>query len=368
MNDGCRAGRHPAIRREGRAIASSSGVVIGRVKVQMHGRQLVPEHTVNSHLIEQEVARLVAAIEMAAEAVDIERHHLINAGVRDPLMILDMHHMLITDPELLLKTSSRIRHDCINAEWALRLEMDAIQTVFEQIDDEYLRNRKHDIEHACSRILDHLTGAPERPAGIGCLDEYGDEAVIYVSDDVSVSEVVSMWRHKVAGIITELGGADAHNIIVARGIGLPALVGASGILNDIHDGDSLVLDAEQNVWILNPPQNEQAAYTKFKAAISISQKDLEAFAVKPSLSADGHELKLMANIEFPEELELAEQIGIDGIGLYRSEFLFINESSMPDEACQYEQYVKLIHRMDGKPVTMRLLDVGARTAPVAAQP
>jgi len=162
----------------------------------------------------------------------------------------------------------------------------------------------------------------------------------------------------VAGIITEIGGADAHNIIVARGIGLPAMVGATGILADIEDGDILILDAEQDVWILNPSQTEQTAYVKFKAAVSCSKKDMQTFACKPSRSADGHELKLMANIEFPEELDLAEDTGIDGIGLYRSEFLFINESTMPDEQYQYEQYAKLVRRMNGKPVVMRLLDIG----------
>ena len=358
MNNACHGRQQAALRRQGHAVASSSGIVIGRVKVLLHGQQPIPERTIHSNSIEREIARLLAAIEAAANAIDVERNHLIDAGVRDPLMILDMHRMLITDPELLLKSSSRIRQDCINAEWALRLEMDAIQAVFEQIEDEYLRHRKHDIEHACKRILDHLTGASEQQEDVANLKKCGDEAVIYVSDDLSVSEVVSLWRHRVAGVITELGGADAHNIIVARGIGLPALVGASGILSDIHDGDQLILDAEQNIWILNPPPHEQTAYAKFKAAISISQKGLEAFAGKPSLSADGHELKLMANIEFPEELDLAEQIGIDGIGLYRSEFLFINESRMPDETRQYEQYAKLIRRMHGKPVTMRLLDVG----------
>jgi len=359
MNAVGHAGQTPAAaRREGRAIASSAGIVIGRVKKLFHGRQPVPERVISSAMIKQEIARLQAAIKAAAKAIDVERDHLIEAGVSDPLMILDTYRMLITDPELQAKSSARIRTDSISAEWALRQEMNAIQSIFEQIEDEYLRNRKHDIEHAGRRILDHLTGTHGQAVGISQPAEHGDEPIIYVSDDFSVSEVVSMWRQGVAGIITDLGGSDAHNIIVARGIGLPALVGATGILSDIKDGDHLILDAEQNVWILNPPPNEQAAYAKFRTAISITQKGLQAFACKPSLSADGHELKLMANIEFPEELDMAEKVGIDGIGLYRSEFLFINESSMPNEDYQAQQYTQLIRRMNGKPVVMRLLDVG----------
>jgi len=358
MNTRCQH-RQVAVRRQGHAVASSAGVVIGRVKKLLHGRQPVVERSIHRDLIELEVARLHSAIEAAGQAIDIERNHLVEGGVSDPLQILDMHRMLITDPELQAKSSARIRDACINAEWALRQEMNAIQSVFEHIEDEYLRNRKDDIEHAGRRILDHLTGTKcESTEAIALADQHGGEPIICVSDDFSVSDVVNMWRCGVAGVVTELGGADAHNIIVARGIGLPALVGAAGILSDIKDGDHLILDGEQNVWILNSSQSEEAAYKKFSAAISISKKELEVFACKPSLSADGRELKLMANIEFPEELDMAEHIGIDGIGLYRSEFLFINESSMPDEDFQAEKYGELVARMDEKPVVMRLLDVG----------
>jgi len=354
----CRTSRRAAVRREGHAVASSADIVIGRVRKLLHGHQPVPERAIDHAMIEQEVVRLLEAIDAAVQSIDVERNHLLDTGIRDPLMILDSHRMLIVDPDLLDKSSARIRDDCINAEWALRQELDAIQLMFAQIEDEYLRNRKVDIEHAGRRILDHLMGNPAKSNGTTSSNKNNEEPMIYVGDDFSVSDVVNMWRRGVAGIITELGGSDAHNIIVARGIGLPALVGATGILSDIEDGDSIILDAEQKMWILNPPQSEQRAYVKLKAAISISKKELEAFAGKPSLSADGHALKLMANIEFPEELDMADQVGIDGIGLYRSEFLFINESSMPDEDYQAGQYAQLVRRMNGKPVIMRLLDVG----------
>jgi len=352
------ARQRPALRREGRAVASSADIVIGHVRKVLRGHQPVPERAIDHAMIEQEVVRLIEAIDAAVQNIDVERNHLLDTGSKDPLMILDSHRMLIVDPDLLDKSSARIRNDCINAEWALRQELDGIQLMFAQIEDEYLRNRKVDIEHAGRRILDHLMGDPAKSIGVTSSSKHDEEPLIYVGDDFSVSDVVNMWRRGAAGIITELGGSDAHNIIVARGIGLSALVGATGILSDIEDGDSIILDAEQNMWILNPPQSEQLAYVKLKSAISTSKKELEAFACKPSLSADGHALKLMANIEFPEELDMADQVGIDGIGLYRSEFLFINESSMPDEDYQAEQYAQLVRRMNGKPVIMRLLDVG----------
>ena len=342
---------------DGKGVASSSGIIVGRVQKLLHGRQPIPEHHLKEGQLEGEVNRLLRAIAAAKLEIDNERQHLSDIGTRDPLLILDVHCMLIADPELLNNASRRIHAECINAEWALRQEMDAIKLVFEQVEDEYLRNRKDDVEQAGRRIINQLLGEPESEQSLK--ERLCDhEPVIYVGDDFSVSNMVSMWRHGVAGVVTELGGVDAHNIIVARGIGLPALVGATGILDDIQDGDTLILDAEQGLWVLNPTESEQVAYRKFIEAIAVSKRGLEAFACKPSLSSDGREMKLMANIEFPEELDVVEGIGIDGIGLYRSEFLFINEATMPNEDFQFEQYVTLVRRMQGKPVTMRLLDIG----------
>lgn len=345
------------MKREGKAAAASNGIVIGRVQKLLHGRQPIPVLEIAIHDIEQEVMRLSCAIAAAKAEIDLEYEHLNQAGIEDSLLLLDVQRMLIVDPELLNKASARIAHEGINAEWALRQEMDAIQYMFEQVEDEYLRNRQHDIEHAGRKIIAHLMQSRDVTAASTSSLEM-DRAVIYVGDDFSVADVVRMWRQGVAGVITEQGGADAHNIIVARGIGLPMLVGATDILASVEDGELLILDGEQTTWLRNPSAIEQAAYEKFIAAVALTKKRLEAYVCKPSLSADGYELKLMANIEFPEELDMADHIGIDGIGLYRSEFLFINESSMLDEDTQFAHYATLVKRMQGKPVTMRLLDVG----------
>ncbi|WP_370465502.1 phosphoenolpyruvate--protein phosphotransferase [Mariprofundus sp. NF] len=346
------------LRREGRAAASSSGIIIGHVQKLRHGRQPIPEHSIEASEVRSEVLRLLGAIDEARSEVDFERSHLLKTGTNDMVIMLDVHRMLIADPELLNRASNRIVESQINAEWALRQEMDAIQQTFEQIEDEYLRNRKDDVEHAGKRILRHLQGTQ---SGIrSSLEEARNisKTIIYIGEDFSVSDMVMMWRRGVAGVVIEQGGVDAHNIIVARGIGLPAMVGAVGILNDIEDGDLLILDAERGVWIHNPTPEEEAAYAVTIDSFWQAQVELEAYAGIASTSLDGHPLKLMANIEFPEELDVAEQVGIDGIGLYRSEFLFLNTPDIPDEEQQFEQYVSLVRRMPGKPVTMRLLDVG----------
>ncbi|PIP02859.1 MAG: phosphoenolpyruvate--protein phosphotransferase [Zetaproteobacteria bacterium CG12_big_fil_rev_8_21_14_0_65_54_13] len=349
-------------RSEGRAVAASPGIVIGYVQKLIHGRKPIPERRLAAGAADMEVARLKQAVKAAVAEIDLEREQLSKLGSQDPLMVLDAHRMMIADPELAHMAGERVIADNINAEWALRQQMDAIQAIFNQSDNAYLRGRQHDVEQAGQHILNQLMGQQlQVPADTAAASD-PERPIIYVGEDFSVSDIVQMWRQGVAAIITEQGGNDAHNIIVARGIGLPALVGAAGILKEIEDGDLLILDGEQCLWTLNPSAAEELAYEKFIEAVSISREGLAAFALQPSRSKDGREMKLMANIEFLEELDMAEQIGIDGVGLFRSEFLFLNCKEQPDEDLQYRCYAAIIRRMSGKPVTMRLLDVGGDKA------
>ncbi len=340
-------------RRDGRAVAASAGVIIGRVRKLASNHLNVPRHEVVASECHREVARLLRAVEAAVAEIDVERAHLRQSNNHDSLSILDAHRMLLADPAMMDNARSRILDACINAEWALRQEMDAVKAVFDAMEDEYLRQRREDVEQAGKRILRHLM-SEHAPHGAHA----ADEPVIYVGDDFSPPDVVSLWRRGVAGLIAEQGGADAHNIIIARGVGLPALVGAAGILDDVEDGDTVILDAEQRRWVLNPADEEMQSYDRFIMAMEHLRDSLQDFANRPSLSGDGHPLPLMANIEFPEELETADEIGIDGVGLYRTEFLFMEAIELPDEEEQYRQYRRLLERMQGKPVTMRLLDIG----------
>jgi len=346
----------PRSRREGIAVAASSGVIIGRVKKVAYGHSKVPQREIVSTELEHEVTRLLNAVEAAVIEIETERDHLLQRSKHDSVPILDVHKMLLSDPELMRSARSRIMDACINAEWALRQEMDAVKDVFNDMEDGYLRQRRDDIEQAGSRILKHLMDDHEFTHDSA--HSPADDPVIYVSHDFSPPDVVSLWRRDAAGLIAEQGGADAHNIIIARGVGMPALVGASGIFEDIENDDILVLDAEQKRWVLNPTDDELASYQRFIQAVALLKYSLQSFACQPSKSRDGHSMALMANVEFPEELEIADQIGIDGIGLYRTEFLFMESSNMPDEETQFCQYLRLVKAMKGKPLTMRLLDIG----------
>ncbi|MDX8405594.1 MAG: phosphoenolpyruvate--protein phosphotransferase [Mariprofundus sp.] len=352
-----------AIRCKGRAVAASSGIVIGRAHKVIKGRDPIPERHLPADAIDRETARLQLAVNISATAIDLERDHLRKLGSQDPLLVLDAHRMMIDDPELIHQTGVRIRAENINAEWALRQQMDAIQEVFRQSDNAYLRGRLHDVEQIGQRILNQLMGQSIDPLpDAEACDVDSVEPLIYIGEEFSVSDIVRMWRQGVAGIITEQGGADAHNIIVARGIGLPSLVGATGIMKAVKDGCPLILDGETCRWISNPSTTELETCIQRSQALSLNRRGLAAYASQPSLSKNGHEMKLMANIEFIEELDAADGIGIDGIGLFRSEFLFINCTTPPDEERQFSHYRAIIRRMAGKPVTIRLLDIGGDKA------
>ncbi|MFQ5581976.1 MAG: phosphoenolpyruvate--protein phosphotransferase [Mariprofundaceae bacterium] len=337
----------------GKAVAASAGIVIGRVQKLMYGRHPIPEHRLAPEQVEDEVVRLASAAAMALAELDEERHHIEKMKSQDPLLILDAHRMLMLDPELVEKAKELIREQCINAEWALRRQMDAIEAIFDSIEDAYLREKKSDVEQVGERIIRHLMGVSVTDLRIS-----DDGPQILIGVDFSPPDVVSLWRQGVAGLVADQGGANAHNIIVARGVGMPALIGTEGILEYAEDGDTLILDAEQSTWILNPSEEEQQKYRKFAEAMDVAYSGLRAFADKPSLSSDGHAMKLMANLEFVEELSMAKEVGADGVGLYRTEFMFLGHDTLPDEEQQFQQYAQAVRSMDGKPVTLRLLDIG----------
>lgn len=338
--------------RHGTAIAASNGIVVGKVQKLAHGRQPIPERQLKKSEIASELRRLNKAVESALVHLDQERTELEGIESQDPFLILGAHRMMLLDPELIDKSKILIKEKQINAEWAVRQQMDEIEAVFDSIEDTYLRDRKLDVEQAGQRILRELMGPR-----IG-LEAIEGNPQILISHDFTPSEIVSIWRLGVAGIATEQGGINAHSVIVARSIGLPALIGTSHLLEIAQDGDLLILDAERGEWTLNPTEQELRSYERFKSAFEIVRDELSEYADKPSISADGHAMPIMANIQFREELSRTRSLHAEGIGLFRTEFLFMQNSELPGEELQYDYYRQIVEGMHGKRVVFRLLDVG----------
>ncbi|MDX8403965.1 MAG: phosphoenolpyruvate--protein phosphotransferase [Mariprofundaceae bacterium] len=337
----------------GSAIASSDGVVIGRIQKLTSGRHPIPERKLDHADIPFELQRLDSALAEALKELDEEREHLLSIKSQEPLMILKAHRMMLQDPELIDKSRILIEKKQINAEWALRQRLDAIESVFDDIEDPYLRGKKSDVEQAGIRILRHLMGQSlkfELPGN--------SEPQILVGREFSPQDIVTLWRLGIAGIIAEQGGMNAHSIIVARGIGMPALIGSEDILNKSNDGDVIILDAAIGKWVINPKKADHDHYRHFMETLEVIRNDLGQFANKPSCSSDGHTLPIMANLEFEEELDQAHQIGAEGIGLFRTEFAFLQSKKMPNESTLHRHYAHVVHSMKHAPVTFRLLDIG----------
>jgi len=340
-------------RAEGSAIASSSGVVIGKVQKLVAGKPAISERRLLAEEPQEEQLRLAAAVQSALQELDVEHAHLLSLKHQDLVLILEAHRMLLLDPELVDKALDLIADEKINAEWALRRQLDTIAAVFDCIEDEYLRSRKSDVEQVGHRIMCHLVGQVFSPASMSA-----DDPTIIVADDLSPSGIVLLWRQGAAGVVCEQGGMNAHAIIIARGIGLPALVGTSDLLNQVHDGDVLLLDAERDHWILHPSDDEVVQYQRFIVAMDVVRHDLKQFSKRVSRSANGHCMDIMANLEFREEVELAVELGVEGVGLFRTEFIFMQDAVPPNETRQYEQYSEIVKGMKGSSVTFRLLDIG----------
>ena len=338
----------------GVAVAASPGIAIGIAQKINQGQSPIPEKTIDAGHVQEETRRLEQAIIDAVAALDAERLHLLSLESQEPLHILDAQRLMLLDTDLSRNVIHMICEKKINAEWALHQQIGTICAVFEHIEDSYLRARKTDIEQVGMRILHYLTGREEKSLSLLA----NGKQVILVSDDFAPLEIMRFWRQGVAGFIAEQGGINAHGIIIARGIGLPALMGAERAIRHIEDGDPVILDGEQCLWITNPDDAILSEYRLFTRTMDRVQEGLQAYARQASVSADGHALKLMANLEVDDEVPLACEAGADGVGLYRTEFLLAGMDRLPGEDEQFQQYTRVVHGMKGLLVVFRLIDIG----------
>jgi phosphoenolpyruvate-protein phosphotransferase (PTS system enzyme I) len=340
-------------RKQGSAAVCSPGIVIGRVQKLGSGGLPVPERHIKEQEVPVEIARFEQAIADSVIDFDNERQHLLGLDSQEPLHVLDAQRLMLLDADLSNKVIRSISEESINAEWAVHREIQEIVSIFDHINDEYLRARKSDIQHIEHRILRHLAGYTHE-----VLQLSGDEPLIVAGEEFTPMDVLRFWRKGVAGIVAEKGGPSSHSIIIARGIGMTALMGAEDALRQISDGDRIVLDGEQGLWLVNPTPAAEAEYRALARGVKDIARDLHAFAGLPSRSRNGHALSLMANLELEEELQQTRELGADGVGLYRTEFLFSSSDQIPGEEMQYQHYARVMRAMQGLQVTFRLMDIG----------
>ena len=338
-------------------IGVARGIAIGRV-VKISGTDIeIREYAVGADEIDAEIARYETAHERAKQQLRDVRAQIPAGTPQDIAAFIDTHLLMLDDSSLSEAVIGRIRDERLNAEGALRRARDALIAVFEQMDDPYLRTRQNDVEHVVARVLRNLVQS-ERAAPENAPEVDAEEARIVVADDITPADIILLSQQKTAAFVTEYGGPLSHTAILARSLHLPAVVGVHNARRLLRDGEQLVVDGAAGHLYASP---DAPALARFRHRIARDQRylrRLERIKDEPAISRDGTEIRMLANIELSEDAAEAARVGARGVGLYRTEFLFMNRRELPSEDEQYEAYARVVGAVTG-PITIRTLDLGA---------
>lgn len=335
-----------------KGIVASPGIVIGRAYLLDRRKVVVAGQRIEDVSVKDEIARFKRALDLSKTQLEDLRKRFSKGLGKSHLYILDTHIMLMDDKMLVDGTIKRIKESHVNAEGALKETISAICQKFETIEDEYLRDRKHDVEQVGERILRNLVGHKQES-----LSEIRDEAVI-IAHDLAPSDTLMMRKDKILGFATDAGSRTSHTAILARSLGIPAAVGLEKITEAVKTGDVVILDGIHGVVIVDPDEETFLDYLKKKRRYKYFEQELEKLKGLPAETLDGQIVRLQGNIELPEEAASVAEHGGTGIGLYRTEFLFLNRSTLPSEEEHYRAYRHVAEKAFPNEVVIRTLDVG----------
>ncbi|MBK8919599.1 MAG: phosphoenolpyruvate--protein phosphotransferase [Betaproteobacteria bacterium] len=341
-------------------LGVSGGIAIGRALLMSHATLEVAHLTVSPRMVEKEVTRFEKAIATVRDELATMKEATEHAPAELSAFI-DLHAMFLVDPELVEVPKALIRERRCNAEWALVQQMQHLVEQFEQFDDPYLKERKFDVVQVVERVVKELMGHPGRNL-LRTAKGVTEENLVVVAHDLSPADVIAFKEHRFAAFITDVGGATSHTAILARSMAIPAVVGLENARAAIRDGEALIIDGTRGVVIVNPDLRVLEEYQLRKNQIELEKSKLKRLKSAPSETLDGTAVQLQANIELPGDVPEALELGAEGIGLFRTEFLFLGRGDMPDENEQFEAYKKVIKGMAGRPVTIRTFDLGADKA------
>ena len=338
-------------------LAVARGIAIGRAVLVASSRVDVAHYFIDAQQVSEEIQRLG----LARDAVKAELQELHDTLPKDSppelSAILEVHLMLLQDEMLADGVTHWIKDRLYNAEWALTTQGQILGEQFAAMEDEYLRERGSDVRQVIERVLALLSGSGTALK----LDHDGgqDDPLIVVAHDISPAEMIRLRGARFAGFATDLGGATSHTAIVARSMGVPAVVALGHVRTLVRDGDMVILDGAHGTILVNPSEVALQEYRRLQQSYLDERAELALLKDVPSETLDGIPIDLYANIELPDEAELALANGAAGIGLFRSEFLFMGRPDLPSEEEQYLAYSSVVRAMQGRPVTIRTLDIGA---------
>ena len=350
-------------------LAVARGIAIGRAVLVASSRVDVTHYFIQPDEAEAELARLQASRAFVAEELQRLQQDMPKDAPGELAALLDVHLMLLQDEALTAGVAQWIRERHYNAEWALTTQLEAISRQFDEMEDEYLRERKADLEQVVERVLRHLKGAAQPVAAPPpraprqqdlLLDDTLDVPLVLVAHDLSPADMLQFKKSVFAGFVTDVGGKTSHTAIVARSMDIPAVVGARSASHLVRQDDWVIIDGDAGVMIVDPSPIILAEYGFKQRQGELERGRLARLKNTPAVTLDGQKVELLANIEQPTDTRAALAVGALGVGLFRSEFLFMGrQGKLPDEEEQYRAYRDAVEGMHGLPVTIRTVDVGA---------
>ncbi|MES2353362.1 MAG: phosphoenolpyruvate--protein phosphotransferase [Pseudomonadota bacterium] len=336
--------------------AVSGGIAIGYAHLVSQTSFDVAHYTIPVEFIDKEITRFdTAIVTVRGELFEILRTAPASAPAEFTAFV-DLHGMILEDPMLTVAVRELILEQHCNAEWALKLQMEALIDQFDNIEDAYLRERKVDVRQVVERILKALMGQPGQLPVPATTKEASS---ILVAHDLSPADMILFKQHDFAGFITDLGGTTSHTAILARSIAIPSVVALHMARELIEENDLLILDGSEGIVIIDPDRTVLSEYKLRQQQWDLERQKLRRLRTTKTTTVDGTPVSLFANIELPSDVEEVRESGATGIGLFRSEFLFLNRMELPNEDEQFEAYRTVAEKMRGKPVTIRTLDLGA---------
>jgi len=338
-----------------KGMGVSPGIGIGQVHVRESGAVIVPEYKIPASGIKKELARLKAALTLARRQIGHLRTKakaLPGSAADDMNELLDAYVQMLTDSRLVRGAMRRITDEGINAEYAVNEELGDISAAFAAMDDDYLAARAGDIREIANRLIGNLVKSPTKSTA------QTPKGSIIVAEELTPADTAQLDPSRIAGFATVGGGAEGHTAIMARALAIPAVLGSPDLLHGVANGDAIIVDGDKGRIVVNPSPATIAAYEKRKTELLGDARRLNRLRNQPSITSDGTRIGLQANMELPVQLAMIGQAGVTGIGLLRSEFMFMNRPDIPSEDEQFKVLKAIVEGMGGHPVTVRTLDIG----------
>ncbi|MCF6353865.1 MAG: phosphoenolpyruvate--protein phosphotransferase [Candidatus Polarisedimenticolaceae bacterium] len=339
----------------GIGIGVASSIAIGEAyclqcgQIETHRRAIAPAE------VAHETDRFQQAVLAARQDLSAVRDQIPKSTPTDICAFIDTHLLMLEDAALVETPIETIQSQLCNAEWALQLRRNELVKLFDAMEDPYLRTRKDDVDHVVGQIQKHLIGQHDSPV----TDEDELRGKIILAQDLTPADTILMRNQGVAAFITEFGGPMSHTAILARSLGIPAVIGVHHATQHLRHGELLIMDAEQGIVLADPDERTLQHYRKRRDAEQAHIISLRVLIKEPATTMDGTDITLLANIELPEDIEVTNDVGAAGVGLYRTEFLYMNRAQPPNEEEHLASYRRIVEGLNGIPITIRTLDLGA---------